>query len=85
MAVASAQVEAAGLKITARGEEREQHDFADIGALAWYLKAIPWTVPGFSIAAFRGRLVELHHQIQATGPLMVRQPLFWLAACKSTR
>jgi SAM-dependent methyltransferase len=82
LAVAIEQVEAAGLEVTASAAGAEQHEFADVGALAWYLKAIPWTVPGFTIAAFRPRLAELHQQIQATGPLTVRQPLFWLATRK---
>src|SRR5581483_1813713 len=82
LAVAIAQVEAAGLEIVMSAEGVEQHDFGDVGALAWYVKAIPWTVPGLSIAAFRPRLAELHAQIQANGPVAVRQPLFWLAARK---
>jgi SAM-dependent methyltransferase len=85
LALAVAQVELAGLEIVASEDGAEQHAFADVGALAWYLKASPWMVPGFSIEAFRPRLATLHERIQAHGPLVVRQPLFWLAAQKPAR
>ena len=80
LALAVAQVEAAGLHVVARGEGDERRAFLDVGALAWYLKAIPWAVPGFSIDAFRSCLAQLHAQIAADGPLMVSMPHFWLEA-----
>jgi hypothetical protein len=57
--------------------------FADIGALAWYLKLIPWTVEGFSIETHRLQLERLHERIAANGPLSMRLPAFWLKAVKS--
>jgi hypothetical protein len=51
--------------------------FADVGALAWYLRMSPWLVEEFSIAGCRPRLVELHER---GVELTVRQPLFWLEA-----
>ena len=85
LSLAIAQVEAAGLEVVGSGGDVERHAFADVGALAWYLRAIPWTVPGFSIEAFRPHLERLHERIQAHGPVVVRQPLFWLAARKPTK
>jgi SAM-dependent methyltransferase len=82
LALAQAQVKAAGLEIVARGEDEEQRAFLDVGALAWYLKAIPWTIPGFTIDGFRPRLALLYRRIQAEGPLTVRLPHFWLHARK---
>ena len=52
--------------------------FADVGALAWYLKHVPWVMPEFSIDRHRKRLEELH----GTGAMTVPQPIFWLAARK---
>ncbi len=83
LSLATSQVEAAGLRVTGSGEADLVTSFADIGALAWYLKAIPWTVPGFTIPRFRDRLKELHSQVIGTGPLRVRQSQFWLEACKA--
>ncbi|HZO26815.1 MAG TPA: class I SAM-dependent methyltransferase [Chloroflexota bacterium] len=78
--LAVAQVEAAGLEVVARGVGDEGHAYLDVGALAWYLKVIPWAIPGFSIERFRPRLAQLHAQILSDGPLTVSVPHFWLEA-----
>lgn len=80
LSLAKAQVEAAGLRVSGSGEGDGVVSFTDVGAFAWYLKAIPWTVQGFSIHAFRRRLKDLHSRIQKSGPLQVRQSRFWLEA-----
>lgn len=79
--LAVAQAQAVGLRVVASGEGEQVVAFADVGALAWYLKAIPWAVPGFSPAAHRARLAELQAGVGVQGPMLVRQPLFWLEAC----
>ena len=76
------QVEAAGVRVTDSADAVEVTSFTDVGALAWYLKAIPWTVPSFSIAAHRDRLAALQRQIEAEGPICVTQRRFWLEARK---
>jgi SAM-dependent methyltransferase len=78
--LATSQVEAAGLRVEAGGEAREEVVFADAGALAWYLRAIPWVVDGFSTASHRAALERVQRRIEADGPLVVCQPTFWLAA-----
>jgi SAM-dependent methyltransferase len=80
--LAVAQVQAAGLEIVARGEADEVTAFLDVGALAWYLKVIPWAIAGFSIERFRSRLAELHGRIQAGELPVARMPHFWLEARK---
>ncbi|MBM2822035.1 MAG: Methyltransferase [Thermoleophilia bacterium] len=80
--LAARQVEAAGLRIVDSGQGVEVTSFADVGAFAWYLKAIPWTVADFSIEDHRAELERLHERIRATGPVTVRQPTFWLEATK---
>lgn len=82
LALAVAQVEAAGLHVVARGEADERRAFLDVGALAWYLRVIPWAVPDFTIDVFRPRLAQLHAQIASDGLLTVRVPHFWLEAHK---
>ncbi|MGH2630063.1 MAG: class I SAM-dependent methyltransferase [Actinomycetota bacterium] len=54
----------------------------DVGALAWNLKAIPWMVPGFSIAAYRERLRQVQERIEREGPIVVNQRRFWVRARK---
>jgi hypothetical protein len=82
LALATAQVEAAGLHVEECRAGRETVTFADVGALAWYLRMIPWTVPGFSIDGDRERLRELHRHIRDDGPLIFNMPGFYLVAVK---
>lgn len=80
--LAHAQLQAAGLSVVESGEGSEVTSFADVGAVAWYLVAVPWTVPGFSPDRDRARLADLHARIAAEGPVHVRLPAFWLDARK---
>jgi SAM-dependent methyltransferase len=82
LALALRQLDAAGMRLIDSAEGTEVTSFADAGALAWYLKAIPWVIDGFSIDAHRSRLVRLQQRIQGTAPVAFRQPAFWLAAVK---
>jgi SAM-dependent methyltransferase len=41
--------------------------FMDVGAMAYYLKAIPWEVPEFSIDRYATTLVALHHATSQQG------------------
>ena len=43
--------------------------FADVGAVVYYLKAVPWLVPGFSVDSHADRLMALQKQIDAQGQL----------------
>lgn len=82
LALAGEQLSAAGLEIVDGAEGEEETTFADVGALAWYLRAIPWVVEGFSIERHRSHLRRLHEHIEAEGPITLRQPTFWLKAVK---
>ena len=63
-------------------EAEETTLFADVGAIAWYLRAVPWAVPGFSVEAHRQHLARLDERLRVEGPLSVRQPAFWFHAVK---
>jgi SAM-dependent methyltransferase len=78
--VAAAQLAAAGLVVTDTGDGDQVLTFGDVGALAWYLRAAPWVVPGFTVAAFADALARVQQRIDTEGPVSVRQPVFWLAA-----
>lgn len=54
--------------------------FYDIGALVYYLKAIPWQVPGFSVESFAEKLYDIHQQIQTKGYFDVKQHRFMIKA-----
>lgn len=85
LAFAVAQLEAAGLGVVASAEGEMETSFTDAGAIVWYLKAVPWTVPGFSAREHVTRLRELHARIERDGPVAVRLPAFYLEATKLAR
>ena len=62
------QARAAGLEIVDLRNERLALEFSDVGAMVWFLRKVIWTVPGFTVAAHRARLRDLHEQIQRDGP-----------------
>ncbi len=45
-------------------------EFLDIGAVVHFLRKVVWMVPGFTVAAHRDRLRELHERITADGPFV---------------
>jgi hypothetical protein len=80
---ATSQLEAVGLHVTVGAESRLGESFSDIGALAYYLLAVPWQVPGFDITNDRHHLAQLHTTNEETGhPIEVTSHRFWLTATK---
>ena len=82
LSLAKAQLEEAGLAVVESGEAEVVTTFADVGALAWYLKAAPWIVPEFSIATHRDALAAIHSRIAAGSRFAVHEPAFWLEAVR---
>lgn len=82
---ARGQLEAAALVVVDGGEAAQETTFSDVGAFAWYLKAIPWVVGGFSISRYRPQLSRLQERVQRSGRIAVREPAFWLKAVKDAR
>ena len=39
----------------------------DIGAIVYYLKAVPWELPGFTVEKYYNKLLEIHDHITKTG------------------
>jgi SAM-dependent methyltransferase len=68
------QVVRAGLTVENAEAAREVVRFADVGALAFYLRMIPWAVPGFDVAAHRSALESV-----AGRDLFVYQEYFLLS------
>jgi SAM-dependent methyltransferase len=81
--LAHEQLESAGLCVLTAEDGTGGTTFADAGAFAYWLRAIPWLVEGFSIAAFRTELAALEERLRAEGPLSIEEPAFVLEAEKS--
>ena len=58
--------------------------FSDVGALVYYLKAIPWSVPGFSVATHESVLRELQTRLEREGSLRFRAGRFLIVARKDS-
>jgi SAM-dependent methyltransferase len=79
--LATRQLEESGLEVTAGGEAYPSRTFADVGALVYYLNAVPWRVPGFDVIGDRTHLEQLHEVVTETnGPLEATSHRFWLNA-----
>lgn len=63
--LAKRQVTEAGLVITETARAAQRISFDDIAAVAFYLKAISWSIPGFSLDQHRDRLRILHKDASA--------------------
>lgn len=57
------KLEIAGFIILESQENITLTRIYDVGAIVYYLKAIPWELPGFSVEKYRGKLVEIHNHI----------------------
>jgi SAM-dependent methyltransferase len=72
-----------GFEVLEAKEEFPIQRFYDIGALLYYLKAIPWQVPDFKSENYIAQLHEIHEMIQLKGYFDVKQHRFILKAKKN--
>lgn len=63
-------------------EEFPKLRFYDIGALIYYLKAVPWQVDSFSVESFKTKLKEIHDLIQSNNYFEVSEHRFFIIAEK---
>jgi SAM-dependent methyltransferase len=59
------QLKAAGLTIINTQEWSGQLSFTDVGAIVYYLKAVPWFVPGFSVVTHSEYLLTLQCRLES--------------------
>lgn len=63
------ELESAGLKIVAVKEWEGSIAFTDVGAIVYYLRAVPWLVPDFSVRKYLNQLHGLQDRLDAGTPL----------------
>lgn len=63
------KLELTGFQITESQENITPTRIYDVGAIVYYLKAIPWELPGFSVDIYYDKLVEIHNHISKHGYL----------------
>jgi len=81
-AVASRQLQNGGFQIVDKREVYPEYSFLDIGAVVYYLKAIPWLLDDFTFEKYRDRLVAMHEHIQKHGGFTVKDQRFLIEAVK---
>ena len=64
------RLEAAGLSIEKVEEWQGQLIFHNVGAIVYYLKAVPWFVPDFSVETHSGNLMRLQGRLEGKGKLV---------------
>jgi SAM-dependent methyltransferase len=73
---ASRQLRRAGFRIDFEREEYPSRRFYDVGAIVYYLKAVPWVIPDFSIRKYFKALILLNREIGLKGYVEVRNHRF---------
>ena len=81
-AVAVAAARRAGLTVADLRQASLRTVFNDVGAVVYFLRKVLWTVPGFTVQAYREPLRRLHNKIQAEGPFVAHAQRFLIEARK---
>ena len=76
------QLEAAGLTVLDTREWAGQLAFTDVGAIVYYLKAVPWLVPGFSVETHASYLLKLHDRQEKGQALAFAARKYLIEVCK---
>lgn len=72
----------AGLEVVDAREWHGRLRFAGVGAVVYYLKAIPWEVPGFGVRSHFDGLIALQERLEAEGELSFCAGKFLMEARK---
>ena len=80
LAVAVRDLEAASFRIIEQREVFPITRFYDVGAIVYYLKAVSWEIPDFSVDRYFDKLVEIHALIQSDGYVDVPFHQFFVRA-----
>ncbi len=82
LAFAIQQLNHSGWQIIEQQEAFHNTRFHDVGAIVYYLKAIPWEVPDFSVEKYFDKLVKIRDLIRQHGPVDVPFHSFFIVARK---
>jgi SAM-dependent methyltransferase len=68
----------AGFRILDQQEEFLETAFVDIGAVVYYLMAVPWQIEDFTIQKYYNKLADIHNLIEKDGELVTSSHRFLL-------
>ena len=63
-------IERVDLELVDLQDWRGELAFVDVGALVYYLKAVPWLVEGFSVATHAETLLRMYEKVERDGKLV---------------
>lgn len=66
----AAGAESAGFEVVDLRSEALRMEFHDIAAVVHFLRKVVWTVPGFTVGAYRAPLARLHDFMERHGPFV---------------
>jgi SAM-dependent methyltransferase len=73
----------AGLNVVDLCEETSRTVFYDVGAVVYFLRKVLWTVPGFSVDAYKSQLEAMHEHIEREGAFVAHSRRFLIEAKKA--
>lgn len=79
------RLQAAGLEIVDQQNWAGKLTFTDVGAIVYYLKAVPWLVPGFSVKTHLQHLLALQQQLRNKKALIFSARKYLIEARKPER
>ncbi|MBN1873863.1 MAG: methyltransferase domain-containing protein [Anaerolineae bacterium] len=77
------RLESAGLLIATAEDWQGTFSFTDVGAVVYYLKAVPWLVPGFSVETHLKPLLALQERLDRGESLSFEARKYLIEAHKS--
>lgn len=77
------RLQAAGLEIVDLQNWQGALRFTDVGAIVYFLKAVPWTVPGFTVETHARYLFALHDRVDAGEDLLFTTRKYLIEARKT--
>ena len=82
MNFAAKELEEVGFKVLEKYEAFPKVRFFDVGAIVYYCKIIPWSIPDFSVKKYKNKLFEIHDIILEKGFIEVKDSRFMIIAKK---
>ena len=75
-------LEDVGFRVIDRQQAFLERAFFDVGAVVYYLRAVPWIVSDFTVERYKDRLFATHQHIQKHGRFITRDARSLLEAVK---
>ena len=71
-----------GIEVVEKYEDFPRLRFYDVGAIIYYLKAVPWQIADFSVDRYYNSLKKIHNKIQKKGFIDIKEHRFMIVATK---